>query len=114
MALDLVNWWNVNVSVRESAGGKDGGASRANMRSTVSMAEAERETRINHQQVARRPARPTSKKQGSPEGAFGKRPRGRRSQISIRSEQRLANANLCFPQPPWRAFIVHKWRSVSA
>jgi hypothetical protein len=48
-----VAWWDANVSVRESPGGKDGGASRANMRSTVSMAQAESETKVNHQQVAR-------------------------------------------------------------
>ena len=34
-----------------------------------------------------------------PGGRFGERPARATDQISIRSEQRLANANLCFPQP---------------
>ena len=51
--LDFVNWWNANVSVRQSAGGGKRTVSNADLRSTLSMAEAEAETWIKQQQVAR-------------------------------------------------------------
>jgi len=48
---DFVNWWNVNVGVRHRPPG--GKSVSADLRSQLSMAEAEAETQINHQQVAR-------------------------------------------------------------
>jgi hypothetical protein len=48
-ALVNVNWWDVNVGVRLNTNSKV----RADLRGPLSMAEAEAETQIKHQQVAR-------------------------------------------------------------
>jgi hypothetical protein len=47
---DFTNWWDLNVGVRQKAHSKV----NADLRSPISMAEAETETQIKHQQVARR------------------------------------------------------------
>ena len=48
----FVAWWAVNVTVRQSPGGKDR-ASNADQRSMVSVEDATRETHISQQQVSR-------------------------------------------------------------
>ena len=50
---DFVAWWKAKVSVRESAGNNQRKRSRADLRSTITMAKAERATKIAHQQVSR-------------------------------------------------------------